>query len=69
LFVGDFHFFANFIFYIFNQEIYSIVISLILILLLRNIDNLIVNVKNHLKMIQEEEDEKWKVLENDQKLS
>ncbi|MDE6660609.1 MAG: hypothetical protein K2J93_02145, partial [Anaeroplasmataceae bacterium] len=29
LFVGDFHFFANVIFYIFNQEIYSIVISLI----------------------------------------
>lgn len=68
LFVGDFHFFANFVFYIFNQEIYSIVISLILILLLRNIDNLIVNVKKHLKILQEEEDEKWKVLENDQKL-
>lgn len=64
LFLGDYNFFGNFIFYIFSQEIYSIVISLILILLLRSIDNLIVNVKNHLKM-QQEEDEEWKVLEND----
>lgn len=69
LFLGDYHFFANFVFYIFNQEIYSIVISLILVLLLRNIDNLIVNVKKHLEMIQEEEDEEWKVLENEQTLN
>ncbi len=44
-------------------------ISSILCLLLRNIDNLIVNVKEHLKMIQEEEDEKWKVSEDDKKLN
>lgn len=62
--IGDFRFLGNVIFYLFNQEIYSIVISSILCLLLRNIDNLIVNVKEHLKMIQEEEDEEWKVLED-----
>ena len=67
--VGDHRFWGNFVFYIFNQEIYSIVISSILCLLLRNIDNLIVNVKEHLKMIQEEEDEKWKVSEDDKKLN
>ncbi|MDE7263733.1 MAG: hypothetical protein K2N64_03640 [Anaeroplasmataceae bacterium] len=65
LFLGDFNFLGNIVFYIFNQEIYSIVISFVLILLLRSIDNLIVNVKNHLKMNQEEGDEQWKVLEND----
>lgn len=65
--VGDYRFWGNFVFYIFNQEIYSIVISSILCLLLRNIDNLIVNVKEHLKMIQEEEDEEWKVLEDPKK--
>ncbi len=67
LFLGDFNFIGNFMFYIFNVEIYSIVISIILILLLRTIDNLIVNVDEHLKMIQKEEDEKWMVLENDKK--
>lgn len=67
--VGDHRFWGNFVFYIFNQEIHSIVISSILCLLLRNIDNLIVNVKEHLKMIQEEEDEKWKVSEDDKKLN
>ncbi len=67
LFVGDYNFLGNFVFYIFNREIYSIVISTILVLLLRSIDNLIVNVKQHLKMIQEEEDEEWKVSENDKR--
>lgn len=67
MFMGDFRIWGNFVFYIFNQEIYSIVISSILCLLLRNIDNLIVNVKDHLKMIQEEEDEEWKVSEDEMK--
>ena len=63
--LGDFNFIGNFVFYIFNREIYSIVISLVLIILLRTIDNLIVNVLNHLKINQEEVDEEWKVSEND----
>ncbi len=65
LLTGDFNLIGNFVFYIFNQEIYSIVISIVVILLLRTIDNLIVNVDEHLKWIQQEEDEKWKGLEND----
>jgi len=65
LLTGDFNLIGNFVFYIFNQEIYSIVISIVVILLLRTIDNLIVNVDEHLKWIQQEEDEKWKGLEKD----
>ncbi len=65
LLTGDFNLIGNFVFYIFNQEIYSIVISTVVILLLRTIDNLIVNVDEHLKWIQQEEDEKWKGLEKD----
>lgn len=65
LLIGDFNLIGNFVFYIFNQEIYSIVISIVVILLLRTIDNLIVNVDEHLKWIQQEEDEKWKGLEKD----
>lgn len=53
--VGDFSFMNNFIYYVINQDFFSMVIGMILLLLLRNIDNLIVNVKDRILTVQREE--------------
>lgn len=55
LLVKDFNFINNFVYYVINQDFFSMVIGLVLLLLLRNIDNLIVNVKDHILTVQKEE--------------
>lgn len=55
--IGDYKFIAHFVFYLINQELFSIVIGVILMLLLRNIDNLLVDVKKHIIELQKEEEE------------
>ncbi len=48
----DFNFLGNFLFYIINQEIFSLIIGMILLMLLKNIDNLVVNVKDYILELQ-----------------
>ena len=52
--VQDFNLWNNFKVYVINQEFFSMVIGLVLLLLLKNIDNLVVNVKDYLEKVQEE---------------
>ena len=54
--VKDFNFITNFVYYFINQEFFSMVISLVLLLMLKNIDNLVVNVREHIVNIQKEEE-------------
>lgn len=54
--VKDFNFITNFIYYFINQEFFSMVISLVLLLMLKNIDNLVVNVREHIVNIQKDEE-------------
>ena len=70
VFVGDFRFLKNFGYYLLNEELFSLILSIILILLLRNIDNLIVNVREHLlELKSEKEDEIWRVSDNEEPLN
>lgn len=64
LLVCQYNFLNSFIYLLLRQEIFSIVLSFILILLLNKSDNLIVDVKMHIKNLQnEEEEDTWKGLE------
>ena len=55
LIVGETNIIGNFVFFMFKQEPLSFIVSLILIMLLRNSDNLMVDVKKHIINLRKEE--------------
>lgn len=55
LVLGDTNILGNLIFYLINQELFSMLISLVLLGFLKNIDNLLVDVKEYLLELNEED--------------